>query len=69
MVGYDPDKDYLLDPQQKKDKFPRCKVCRRQIFYGEVFYDYSGSLGDGYLCSDCFAEIERSASIMEDCYV
>ena len=69
MVGYDPDKDYLLDPQQMKDKFPRCKGCRRQIFFGEVYYEYFGPLGEGEICSDCFAEIERSAGIMEDGYV
>ena len=35
MVGYDSDKDYLLDPQQKKDKFPAAKYADGRFFTGK----------------------------------
>ena len=31
MIGYDPDKDYLLDPQQERPVC-RCCICGREIY-------------------------------------
>jgi hypothetical protein len=31
LIGFDPDKDYLLDPQQAKP-FCMCSVCGREIY-------------------------------------
>lgn len=65
MVGYDPDKDYLLDPQQKKDKLPRCWCCRRQIIFGEVYYTVFVKSSELELCCDCYKDITDSCAIME----
>lgn len=31
LIGYDPDMDYLLDPQQQKP-FGRCCICGREVY-------------------------------------
>lgn len=69
MVGYDPDMDYLLDPQQKKDKFPRCLCCRRQIIFGEAYYTVFVKSSEREICCDCYEDVTDSYAIMEEDYV
>lgn len=67
-IGFDPDKDYLFDPQMKEEKFTRCDCCGHQIFRGEVYYALpvscflSGIIGNDYLtiCADCRREIREN---------
>lgn len=66
MVGYDPDKDYLFDPQQRPDNRLRCGCCRRQIFFAEVYYTMFTGRQEMNICSGCFSEVEQSAQLMED---
>lgn len=66
MIGFDPDKDYLLDPQQEPDNRLRCGFCRRQIFLGEVYYLMIVHSQEMHVCSDCFSELEQSAAVMEE---
>ena len=66
MIGYNPQADYLLDPQQRPDKLPRCGICKRQIYYGEVYYTMFIGASEINICSDCYSEIGCSSVIMED---
>lgn len=70
MVGFDPNKDHLLDPQQRRQSKLICGCCRRQIYFGEVFYQLIALTAEMPICTDCYREIERSASTAgEEIYV
>ena len=66
-IGFDPDKDYLLDPQMKDTKVAICDCCGHQIFPGELYYELyicrglSQVVGKDslILCKDCECEIEE----------
>lgn len=68
IVGYDPDKDYLLDPQQL-DTFPgRCDCCGHLIHRGDLFYrlDLPKWLCDAakkselMICDSCKADLDKT---------
>lgn len=70
MIGFDPNKDHLYDPQQRRQSKLICGGCRRQIFYGEVYYTLIASVSEIDICADCYREIENSASMAgEEIYV
>ena len=66
-IGFDPDKDYLLDPQMKETKFAVCDCCGHQIFPGELYYErylcrgLSQVVGKDslILCKDCECEVRE----------
>ena len=66
IIGYNPDADHLFDPQQKPDNRLRCGCCRRQIFLGEVYYLMFILSNDMPICSDCFSDLQGTASLMEE---
>lgn len=69
-VGYDPNMDHLFDPQQQKQSNLICGGCRRQIYLGEIFYTLIANVSELNICTDCYREIERSASTAgEEIYV
>ena len=70
MIGYDPNKDHLLDPQQSRQSKFMCGGCRRQIYFGEVFYTLIANVSEITICTDCYREIEQSVSTAgEEIYV
>ena len=70
MVGINPDFDHLFDPQQQKQSNLICGGCRRQIFFGEVFYTLIANVSEINICTDCYREIEQSVSTAgEEIYV
>ena len=70
VVGFNPDKDYLLDPQQKPDSGFRCGGCGRQIYFGEVYYEMFVMESDITICSDCYKALGRSrGTVGEEIYV
>ena len=70
MVGFNPNKDHLLDPQQRRESKLICGGCRRQIYFGEVFYTLIANVSEMNICTDCQRELERSATVAgEEIYV
>ncbi len=67
IAGYDPDKDYLLDPQQRDAFTLRCDWCGHDIYGGECFSRVPSPLWvrnavgkeEITFCSDCLHEIEN----------
>ena len=64
-VGIDPDKDYLLDPQQRDAFTIRCDWCGHDIYNGEYFSRVPAPLwvrektgkDEITFCADCLDEI------------
>ena len=64
-VGIDPDKDYLLDPQQRDAFTIRCDWCGHDIYNGEHFSRVPAPLwvrektgkDEITFCADCLNEI------------
>ena len=70
MVGFDPNKDHLLDPQQKPGRGLQCGGCGRQIYYGEIFYELITIAAEITICHDCYTALGRSRDVFgEECYV
>lgn len=65
ITGYDPDKDYLIDPQQRDAFTIRCDWCGHDIYNGEHFSRAPAPLwvrektgkGEITFCADCLNEI------------
>lgn len=58
IVGYDPDKDYLLDPQYREQKtLYKCDGCGRCISGKERFFQLVLKKDFVVLCEDCYNEI------------
>lgn len=70
MIGFDPNKDHLLDPQQKPDSGLQCGGCGRQIYYGERFYALTTMAAEITICHDCYTALGRSwETFGEESYV
>lgn len=73
ITGYDPDKDYLIDPQQRDTLTLRCGWCGHDIYSGERFSRVPAPLwarnatGDDEItyCSDCLHEIMNNVATLE----
>ena len=67
ITGYDPDKDYLIDPQQRDAFTLRCDWCGHDVYSGEHFSRVPAPLwvrnatgkDEITFCSDCMNEIEN----------
>ena len=74
IAGYDPDKDYLLDPQQRDAFTLRCDWCGHDVYSGEHFSRVPAPLWvrnaigkeEITFCSDCLHEIMDEIAILED---
>ena len=74
ITGYDPDKDYLFDPQQRDAFAIRCGWCGHDIYSGEHFSRVPAPLwarnatgeDEVMFCSDCLREIMDEIAILED---
>ena len=72
-VGIDPDKDYLIDPQQRDAFTIRCDWCGHDIYSGEHFSRVPAPLwarektGNDEItfCSDCLNEIMDNVATLE----
>ena len=68
IVGYDPDKDYLLDPQQRETFPGRCDCCGHLIQRGDRFYRLdlpkwlcdATKKGELMICDFCKADLDRT---------
>lgn len=71
--GIDPDKDYLLDPQQRPVYPGRCDCCGNSIQRGDRFYQlplctglvFSVHKGALTVCQDCKRAMESSEAEWE----
>ena len=70
IAGFDPDKDYLYDPQQK-DTFPgRCDCCghliqRKDLFFRlelPVWLCKAAKKDELIICEICKAELDKTES-------
>lgn len=52
-IGFDPDKDYLLDPQMKETTFATCDCCGHQIFPGDKIHVAQFFV----VCHSCYEEL------------
>lgn len=69
MVGVDPERDCLLDPQQKPGEWPVCGCCGHHIYSGEFFWILNRIKEEIVVCSDCKAEMDSSVCTVQDvCY-
>lgn len=60
IAGYDPDKDYLLDPQQRDVKIRAvCGCCGHNIYEWEDYYELDVKKDVLIVCSDCREEMRE----------
>ena len=57
-VGIDPDKDYLIDPQQRPERIRAvCGCCGHNIYVWEDYFELDVKKDVLVVCQDCFDEI------------
>lgn len=68
IIGIDPDKDYLLDPQQdpRADDFPVCGCCGRLMYQGERFWALMVHGSELFVCADCRDAMEQVECTVEE---
>lgn len=58
IVGYDPDKDYMIDPQQRPERIRAvCGCCGHNIYAWEDYFELDVKKDVLVVCQDCFDEI------------
>lgn len=54
IIGYDPGKDYLLDPQARPQApFIRCAACNDRIEDGDLYFTFCIAGKDIPICGFC----------------
>ena len=63
ITGYDPDKDYLLDPKWRDARIRAvCGCCGHDIYEWEDYYELDVKKDVLVVCQDCFDEIRVVAA-------
>jgi hypothetical protein len=60
IAGYDPDKDYLDDPQQRDAEIRGvCDCCGHDIYVWEDYYELDVKKDVLIICTDCKEEMRE----------